>query len=118
MAATHSTVGRRRSTKRSGDLTQRQAEAIFKKLTSSPAQMTKAQTEEIERALLKPENHAYRRVAFAILAMSGQELVTKIEADFDSAVMFADMAKGIYEYLDRTRAVVEAIESAEVRIRI
>jgi hypothetical protein len=95
------------------------AERLYRKVRRSPPPMTNAEVEETEHALNDPRRHLWRRGAFGVLSMSGEELFSKIEAaDRKGAVVFAEIAIGVGDYVSNMRGILDLLESAQVRIEL
>ena len=93
-------------------------EALYRKCRRAGPSMTDAEVEETEHTLNDPRRHMWRRAAFGVLSMSGEELFSKIEADRESAVVFAEMAVGIRDYSKDMRGLADLLDSAHVRIEL
>jgi hypothetical protein len=92
--------------------------AAFNKLKRQPRQLTDVQVAEFERAASDPPTHMWRRGALATLAMSGKEILAKIEPDRESAVVFAALAFETRAYIERQLALLGVLETACLRIEL
>jgi hypothetical protein len=93
-------------------------EALYRKLRRAGPGLSDADVSELEGSLNDPRQHIWRRAAFGTAMMSGKDLFGKIEADRESAVVFAEMAIGVRDYVKRVRALADLIDMEQVRIEL
>jgi hypothetical protein len=100
-----------------GERDARDAQKLYRQIKTMPA-LKGSDVEKIESAAMNPKNHMWRRAALGILAMPPGELFRKIETDREAAVLFAEAAQGIREYLAVERELLRVVDSAQIRVEI
>lgn len=87
-------------------------------LKAQPPQLTKSQSQNIDRTYLEDANGWARRMALATLTMGGGEIIERIETDREAAVLFAQTQLHIDDYVRRLDQLREILHAADMRLMV
>jgi len=108
-----------RRRKRSDGLTRAGAAKVLRQMKASPAVLTQEQIQVIETRMQQDTDGVIRRMALAVIALSGAQLIEKVgKGDRESAQSVAQVMEHIGEYIGRAKALVEWLEAAQLRCMI
>lgn len=92
--------------------------ALLRKLRAAPAAMSRDQMETAERSVTDNAHGVYRRLAFALLTISGNELVDKVGADREFALECARVQVGLRHYAGLLKLLSEHMDMVDARLLI
>lgn len=91
------------------------ADRIFEQIKGAPALIEKQQIYTIEDSI---KSDQMRRVALALAAMPGGELIQKIDSDREFAVLSGGIFSEMDQLIARYKGLLEVIETVQARLMV